>query len=138
MGSAPYAAAVSASARHANQDGSSSMSAWGEAIEEARQQLDFGGSVVPRNLSGIRAALRPDQLVALEDELSTLAQGAAFDAFLDHWWTQALADSASGAHGKELAIEFADLAVALRVRAAGGGLGFTQAEVEAMLKDDAS
>lgn len=116
------------------------MATWNEVLEEARQGVGFSGPVVPRNLNGIRAALRADRLATLDGELGILSEGAAFDAFLDHWWTQALADSVAEPEEKERAIEFADLAIALRVRAvrAAGGSGYTQAEVEEMLKGVAS
>ncbi|MFF3709231.1 hypothetical protein [Streptomyces phaeochromogenes] len=45
---------------------------------------------------------------------ATLSEGSAFEVFLDHWWTQSLADRATDADAKDLAIDFADLAIALR------------------------
>lgn len=44
----------------------------------------------------------------------TLSEGSACEAFLDHWWTQSLADTATDADAKALAIDFAGLAIALR------------------------
>ncbi|MER6997579.1 hypothetical protein [Streptomyces sp. NPDC000410] len=99
------------------------MAAWSEILEEARQDLGFTGEVVPRNLKGIRAALKPERLADLDAELSALSEGAIFDAFLDAWWTQALADSASSVEDRERAIDFADLAISLRVLRSGGGPG---------------
>ncbi|WP_328399220.1 hypothetical protein OHS70_20375 [Streptomyces sp. NBC_00390] len=113
------------------------MAAWSDILEEARQSLGFAGRVVPRNLEGIRAALRPERLGDLDDELSSLSKGSEFEVFLDHWWTQAMSDSVPDADDKESAIEFADLAIALRVRTAGAP-GYTQAQVEEMLRDVAS
>ncbi|MFS8199390.1 hypothetical protein ACLVWQ_11955 [Streptomyces sp. CWNU-52B] len=100
------------------------MTAWSEILQEAREALGFAGQVVPRNLEGIRAAVRPDRLPDLDAELATLSEGSAFEAFLDHWWTQALADTAGDADAKALAIDFADLATALRAKATGGGTWF--------------
>ncbi|MBV1936753.1 hypothetical protein KUF83_09285 [Streptomyces sp. BV286] len=113
------------------------MAAWSEILQEAREAVGFTGRVVPRNLEGIRAALRPDRLPDLDAELATLSEGAAFEAFLDHWWTQSLADTATDADAKALAIDFADLVTALRAKATRGG-AYTQAEVEDMLKGKAS
>ncbi|MFC8917605.1 hypothetical protein ACFT5C_17710 [Streptomyces sp. NPDC057116] len=113
------------------------MAAWQSILEEARETVGFTGHVVPRNLDGIRHALLPERLVDLDRELATLTEGSAFEVFLDHWWTQALADSAVGREDKERAIEFADLAIALRVKQSGA-TGYTQDEVEAMLGDLAS
>ncbi|MEU9960724.1 hypothetical protein [Streptomyces sp. NPDC050982] len=114
------------------------MAAWSEILQEAREAVGFTGPVVPRNLEGISAALRPDRLPDLDTELATLSEGSAFEAFLDHWWTQSLADTATDADAKALAIDFADLAIALRAKAAGGSGTYTQAEVEDMLKGKTS
>lgn len=54
-----------------------------------------------------------------------------FEAFLNHWWTQALADSAPNEGARSQAIDFADLAVSLYARAVGGPTS-TQEQVEAM------
>lgn len=113
------------------------MASWDEYLEEARQETGYTGPSVPRHLGGIRAVLKPERLVDLEGELATLEEGDAFEAFLDHWWTQALADSNADAEEKERAIEFADLAISLRARAVSSA-GYTQQEVEAMLRDPAS
>ncbi|MCX4584551.1 hypothetical protein [Streptomyces sp. NBC_01481] len=113
------------------------MATWSDILEEARQDLGFTGDVVPRNLKGIRAALKPERLADLDAELSTLSEGAIFEAFLDDWWAQALVDSASGPEDKEQALDFADLSISLRNMRSGGQV-YTHAEVEAMLKDIAS
>ncbi|MEU9186942.1 hypothetical protein AB0D14_20810 [Streptomyces sp. NPDC048484] len=113
------------------------MAAWSEILQDAREAVGFTGHVVPRNLEGIRAAVRPDRLPDLDAELATLSEGSAFEAFLDHWWTQALVDAATDVDAQDLAIDFADLATALRAKSTGGG-SFTQAEVEDMLKGKAS
>ncbi|MFL1901383.1 hypothetical protein ACJWDR_20040 [Streptomyces tauricus] len=109
------------------------MAAWSDILQEAREAVGFGGEVVPRNLEGIRAAVRSDRLPDLDAELATLSEGSAFEAFLDHWWTQALVDAAPDADAQALAIDFADLATALRAKSAEGGT-LTQAEVEDMLR----
>ncbi|MCX4906528.1 hypothetical protein [Streptomyces sp. NBC_00878] len=114
------------------------MAAWSEILQEAREAVGFTGPMVPRNLEGIRAALRPDRLPDLDTELATLSEGSAFEAFLDHWWAQSLADTATDANAKALAIDFADLAIALRAKATGGSGTYTQAEVEDMLRGKAS
>ncbi|MFF8845812.1 hypothetical protein ACF08N_24350 [Streptomyces sp. NPDC015127] len=113
------------------------MAAWGDFLEEARQDLGFTGQVVPRTVEGVRAALLPGRLPEFGAELGTLSEGVEFEAFLNHWWTQAMADSVQDEEGKESAIEFADLAVALRARAAGGP-EYSHDDVEKMLKDVAS
>ncbi|MFH8467500.1 hypothetical protein [Streptomyces sp. NPDC017991] len=113
------------------------MAAWSDILQEAREAVGFTGHAVPRNLEGIRAALRPDRLPDLDAELATLSEGSAFDAFLDHWWTQALVDAATDVDAQAVAIDFADLATALRAKSAGGGT-LTQAEVEDMLRGKTS
>ncbi|WP_328494867.1 hypothetical protein OHS59_20520 [Streptomyces sp. NBC_00414] len=112
------------------------MAAWSEILQEAREAVGFTKEVIPRNLEGIRAAVRPDRLTDLEAELAVLSEGSAFEAFLDHWWTQALVDLATDVDAQAVAIDFADLATALRAKSAGGGT-FTQAEVEDMLRGKA-
>ncbi|MFD9218520.1 hypothetical protein ACFWDI_00460 [Streptomyces sp. NPDC060064] len=94
------------------------MATWSDILVEARQDLGFTGDMVPRNLQGIRAALKPERLPDLDREPATLSEGPDFVAFLDAWWSQALVDSASGTEGKERALDFADLAISLRVRGA--------------------
>lgn len=52
--------------------------------------------------------------------------------FLNHWWTQAAADSAADADAREQALDFADVAVSLYARVTGGPTT-TQAEIEALV-----
>ncbi|MEU5239733.1 hypothetical protein ACH4UR_25250 [Streptomyces lydicus] len=105
---------------------------WADAVEQAGEATGYAGEVVPRAVEPIRAHLRAGRHREFDLELGALSQGGAFEAFLDHWWTQALADTALDADARELAVEFADLAIALRVRSEGGPT-YTSAEVEQML-----
>jgi hypothetical protein len=105
---------------------------WQDAVAEAREATGFTDEVVERTVEGIGAALRLDHRADFYTELGTLADSAGFDAFLNHWWTQALADSAADEHAREQAIDFADVTVSLCARAAGGPTS-TQAEIEALV-----
>ncbi|MDT0441690.1 hypothetical protein [Streptomyces johnsoniae] len=90
-------------------------SAWSHAVEEARQQLGFPDPGVTRSVAGVAAALRPERRTEFRAELEALSEGVAFEVFLDHWWTQALADAAPGEEAREETLAFADLAVSLRI-----------------------
>ncbi|MEX2982046.1 hypothetical protein [Streptomyces sp. C36] len=107
---------------------------WAAVCDQARQESGYSGPEPARTVDAIGAALRLDHRADFYAELGTLVDGAAFDVFLDHWWTQALADNARDEAAREAAIDFADLAVSLRARAADGPT-YTMAEVEAMLAD---
>lgn len=63
--------------------------------------------------------------------MGSLSDPGRFDAFLNHWWTQALADSATEEETRQSAIDFAEVAVSLYARAMGGPAS-TQEQVEAM------
>ena len=67
---------------------------WQNAVTEARETTGFTGEVVPRTVEGIGAALRIDRRTEFYAELGALGDPGGFEAFLNHWWTQALADSA--------------------------------------------
>ncbi|MER7046477.1 hypothetical protein [Streptomyces jumonjinensis] len=105
---------------------------WEGALREAREATGFGGEVTDRTVGAVRAVVRGDRRSEFERELGALGGGGAFEAFLDHWWTQVLADAAGDEQARERAVEFADLAIALRVRAEGGPT-HTAAEVERMI-----
>ncbi|MFI1569103.1 hypothetical protein ACH4ZX_39870 [Streptomyces sp. NPDC020490] len=105
---------------------------WHNAVTEARQATGFTGDVVQRTVDGIGAALRLDHRAGFYTELGTLSDSGAFDAFLNHWWTQALADSAPDEDTREQAIDFADVTVSLYARSADGST-VTQAEIEALI-----
>ncbi|WP_254389853.1 hypothetical protein [Streptomyces sp. AC550_RSS872] len=105
---------------------------WQDAVAEAREATGFTDAVVQRTVDGIGAALRLDHRAGFYTELGALADSGGFDAFLNHWWTQALADSATDEDAREQAIDFADVAVSLYARAAGGSTS-TQAEIEALV-----
>ncbi|MDF3140692.1 MULTISPECIES: hypothetical protein [unclassified Streptomyces] len=105
---------------------------WREAVAEARDAIGFTGEVVQRTVDGIGAALRLDHRADFYTELGALADSSGFDAFLNHWWIQALADSAVDGDAREQAIDFADVAVSLYARATGGPTS-TQAEIEALV-----
>ncbi|WP_328502229.1 hypothetical protein OG828_23450 [Streptomyces sp. NBC_00457] len=105
---------------------------WQDAVTEAQEATGFSGEVVPHTVDGIGSALRLDHRADFYTELGALADSGGFDAFLNHWWTQALADSAVDEDAREQAIDFADVAVSLYARAAGGPTT-TQAEIEALV-----
>ncbi|MFJ8637036.1 hypothetical protein [Streptomyces sp. NPDC093568] len=105
---------------------------WRDAVTEAKEATGFSGEVVPRTVDGIGSALRLDHRADFYTELGALADSAGFDAFLNHWWTQALADSAGDGDAREQAIDFADVAVSLYARTTGGPTS-TQAEIEALV-----
>jgi hypothetical protein len=104
---------------------------WQVAVAEAREASGFTGEVVQRTVEGIGAALRLDRRADFYTELGTLTDSGRFDAFLNHWWTQALADSATDKETRRAAIEFADVTVSLYARAVGGPTS-TQEQIEAI------
>ncbi|MCF1595578.1 hypothetical protein [Streptomyces muensis] len=85
--------------------------AWRKVVAEAQEATGFTGNVVQRTVDGIGAALRLDHRADFYTELGALADSGGFEAFLNHWWTQALADAAPDADAREQAIDFADVAV---------------------------
>ncbi|WP_031484268.1 hypothetical protein [Streptomyces bicolor] len=105
---------------------------WQNAVAAAREATGFAGSVVERTVDGIGSALRLDHRADFYTELGALADSGGFEAFLNHWWTQALADAAPDADAREQAIDFADVAVSLFARAAGGPTS-TQSEIDAIV-----
>ncbi|WP_328360114.1 hypothetical protein OG800_24000 [Streptomyces sp. NBC_00445] len=105
---------------------------WQDVVAEALEATGFTGEVVQRTVDGIGAALRLDHRADFYTELGGLADSGGFDAFLNHWWTQALADSAVDEDAREQAIDFADVTVSLYARATGGPTT-TQAEIEALV-----
>ncbi|UUU32558.1 hypothetical protein JIX56_23115 [Streptomyces sp. CA-210063] len=105
---------------------------WQSTVAEAREVTGFNSVVVRRDIDGIGAALRLDHRAGFYAELGSLADSGGFEAFLNHWWTQALADSAPDEDARERAIEFADVTVSLYARSAGGPTS-TQAEIEALV-----
>lgn len=107
---------------------------WQNAVTEAREATGFAGGVVPRTVDGIGTALRLDHRAGFYTELGTLADSGSFEAFLNHWWTQALADSAPDEDAREQAIDFADVAVSLYARATDGPT-VTQAEINALVTE---
>ncbi|MEC3996395.1 hypothetical protein VSR01_23945 [Actinacidiphila sp. DG2A-62] len=105
---------------------------WTAAVRQAREELGYHGAEIPRTVAGILGALRAKHRDAFHADLATLSQGIAFEVFLDQWWTQAVVDAARDDDGREAALEFADLAVALRI-SAGDGPTLSTAEVEQMI-----
>ncbi len=112
--------------------GTTMTAEWQRAVAEAREATGFAGRDIPRAIEAIGAALRLDHRAAFYAELGTLADSGSFEAFLNHWWTQALADSAADAQDRETAIDFADVAVSLYARAAGGPKS-TQGQIDAIV-----
>lgn len=106
--------------------------AWQKAVAEAREATGFTGAVVQRTVDGIGVALRLDHRADFYAELGALADSGGFEAFLNHWWTQALADAAPDAEAREQAIDFADVAVSLFARAVGGPKS-GQSEIDAIV-----
>ncbi|WP_217208765.1 hypothetical protein [Streptomyces sp. AC550_RSS872] len=104
---------------------------WQNAVAQAREATGFTGSVVQRTVDGIGVAPRLDHRADFCTELGALADSGGFEAFLSHWWTQSLADAAPDGDAREQAIDFADVAVSLFVRAVGGPTS-TQAEIDAI------
>jgi hypothetical protein len=104
---------------------------WQRAAGEAREAMGFTGEDLPRTVDAIGAALRLDHRGEFYAELGTLADAGRFDAFLNHWWGQALADSATDEETRQAAIDFADATVSLYARAVGGPTS-TQEQIEAI------
>ncbi|MFI8088836.1 hypothetical protein ACIF9R_11030 [Streptomyces sp. NPDC086080] len=105
---------------------------WQDAVTEAQDTTGFTGNVVPRTVEGIGTALRIDRRTEFYAELSALGDPGGFDAFLNHWWTQALADSAPDGDAREQAVDFADVTVSLYARLVEGPTA-TQAEINAFV-----
>ncbi|WP_405479716.1 hypothetical protein [Streptomyces sp. NBC_00009] len=104
---------------------------WQTAVAGARETTGFAGKDIHRNVDAIGGALRLDHRAGFYVELGLLSDPEGFDAFLNHWWTQALADSATDEKTRRAAIDFADVAVSLYARAVGGPTS-TQEEIEAI------
>lgn len=102
---------------------------WQTAMTEAREATGFTDEVVQRTVDGIGTGLRLDHRADFYRELGALADSGGFEAFLNHWWTQALADSAPDEEARSRAIDFADVAVSLYARAVGGPTS-TQEQIE--------
>ncbi|MEF9905017.1 hypothetical protein [Streptomyces sp. P9-A2] len=105
---------------------------WQDAIAEAQEVTGFIGEVVPRTVDAIGTALRIDRRTEFYTELGALGDADRFESFLNHWWAQALADSALDEDTREQAIEFADTSVSLHSRAVDGPT-VTQAEITALV-----
>jgi hypothetical protein len=105
---------------------------WQNAVTEARETTGFTGEVVPRTVEGIGAALRIDRRTEFYAELGALGDPGGFEAFLNHWWTQALADSAPDEDARDQAVDFADVTVSLYARLMDGPTA-TQAEINAFV-----
>ncbi|MDT3396610.1 hypothetical protein RKE29_08135 [Streptomyces sp. B1866] len=93
---------------------------WSRALRQAREDTGFRRAELPRRVDSVRAALSAERQAAFDAELAALSDGVAFEVFLDHWWTQALVDTAGDRTAKEEALDFADLAVSLRISLSGG------------------
>jgi hypothetical protein len=104
---------------------------WQISVVEAREATGFTGEDISRSVNAIGEALRLDHRGDFYAELGSLSDSGRFDAFLNHWWTQALADSAANEETRQAAIDFADVAVSLYARAVGGPTS-TQEQVEAL------
>lgn len=105
---------------------------WQDAVTEAREATGFSSAVVPRTVEAIGAALRIDRRTEFYAELGALGDPGGFEAFLNHWWPQALADSAPHEEAREQAVDFADVAVSLYARLMDGPTA-TQAEINALV-----
>lgn len=102
---------------------------WHIAVIEAREATGFTYEVVQRTIDGIGTGLRLDHRADFYRELGALGDSGGFEAFLNHWWTQALADSAPDEEARSQAIDFADVTVSLYARAVGGPTS-TQEQIE--------
>lgn len=109
---------------------------WAAAIRQARDETGYRGPDIPRTVGDIRSGLRDEHHEDFDAELADVADGAMFEVFLYHWWTQALADVAEGESARQAAVDFADLATALHATATSSGRTYTSEEVEAMLRED--
>ncbi|XES00766.1 hypothetical protein HEP87_60800 [Streptomyces sp. S1D4-11] len=110
---------------------------WRNAVAEAQEATGFRGEIVRRTVEGIGTALRLDHRADFYSELGTLADSGGFEAFLNHWWTQALADSAPNEEARGEAIDFADVTVSFYAQTAGGPTS-SQAEIDALVAGAAS
>ncbi|MBH1938406.1 hypothetical protein I5Q34_29820 [Streptomyces sp. AV19] len=109
---------------------------WDRIVTEAREQTGYTGPIPGRTVAAIESALAEERHAAYRAELSRLGDGPGFEAFLDHWWVQAIADSADE-DVREVAVDCADIAIALHVKAHPGPT-YTTAEVAAKLAEDAA
>lgn len=89
---------------------------WADAVRDAREATGFDGEVIARTVAAVREAVSAGRHTEFDQELGALDGGGPFDAFLSHWWTQALADTAPDEVARERATNFADLAITLQVR----------------------
>ena len=106
---------------------------WTVAVRQAQEELGYPDPGIPRTVGGIRGVLRHGLRDAFDADLGAMSQGITFEVFLDEWWTQTVVDAAGDDEdAREAALEFADLAVALRISASGGPT-LSTAEVEDML-----
>lgn len=115
----------------ARRKGTHMAAEWQSAVSEAQEATGFTGDIVQRTVDGIGFALRLDRRADFYTELGSLSDSGGFEAFLNHWWAQALADSAPDEATREQAIDFADVAVSLYARATSGPT-FTQDEIDAI------
>jgi hypothetical protein len=115
------------------EDDMADIDLWAEAVRQAQEELGYQDPGIPRTVDGIRGVLRHDLRDAFDADLGAMSQGSTFEVFLDEWWTQTVVDAAGDDEDtREAALEFADLAVALRISGSGGPT-FSTAEVEDML-----
>lgn len=101
---------------------------WERIITEAREHSGYTGPIPARTVAEIEAALDDKRRDPYRKELAQLGDGPGFEAFLDHWWVQAIADN-STEDAKEAAVDCADIAIALHVKA-NPGPTFTAAQVD--------
>lgn len=92
---------------------------WQNALRQAQEEIGYRDPGIPRTVAGIRDVLRPELRDEFLAELGALSDGGPFEVFLDHWWTQVVVDAASDDDGRESALDFADLAVSLRILSVG-------------------
>jgi hypothetical protein len=92
---------------------------WAEAVAGAKESLGYPDPRIDRTVAGVLGALRVEHRETCEADLAALSSGLGFEVFLDQWWTQAVVGGADGEEAREAALEFADLAVSLRIRACG-------------------
>ncbi|WP_052745314.1 hypothetical protein [Streptomyces sp. WM6386] len=111
---------------------SSSPGAGKNAVAEAREATGYTADVIQRTVDSVGAALRLDHRADFYTELGSLSDSGGFEAFLNHWWTQGLADSIPDEDTREQAIDFADVAVSLYARTTGGATS-TSAQIDAII-----
>ncbi|WP_326753666.1 hypothetical protein OIE73_19080 [Streptomyces hirsutus] len=73
---------------------------WQDTVTEAQKATGFTGKVVPRTVDTIGTALRIDRRTEFYTELGALGDADRFEAFLNHWWVQALADTSVSLHSR--------------------------------------